>query len=462
MKIRGFVSLLSLVWPLLTMAGTENRGEIVPQLDESGTTVLLDKSELVPQLDDALRVRIDSMIEAGIARRDFPGATLTVGTLEGVVYDRQYGSQDYESGRAVKADDLYDIASCTKIVSTTFALMRLYDCGQFDLKATIARYLPEYANNPVGTLRMEELLTHTSGLGNVAVYSLLTRNARKGERLFASTRSDEYPYRVDRNLFACRSIAYDTALVALKPVEGYRCAGGSVYVSPRIDSVLRAELTAKYNPSRRGKYLYSDLNFWLLQQVVERITDASLAEVTRTLFDQLGMHDTGYCPLEWTTADRIVPTERDVLLRRGVVRGYVHDELAAVCGGVGGNAGLFSCGGDLARYCEMLLRGGEYQGQRILSQKTVDLFTSSPLVPYGVYRGLGFDKRPPGRELGGKRCFGHTGYTGTLIWIDRERGFYMIFLSNRVYPTRANTGLIRSNLRTNIWDMLEAYFSDLQ
>ncbi|MBQ4279316.1 MAG: serine hydrolase [Rikenellaceae bacterium] len=409
-------------------------------------------------LASAVSATLDSIMEAGVARHYYPGATLTVGTRRGVVYDRQFGDQDYESGWPVKADDLYDIASCTKVVSTTLAVMWLYDNGRIDLNARVGAYLPQYGAGEVGKIAVRELLTHTSGLGNVAVYSLLTRNAKDGERLFAQTRSEAYPHRVDKNLFACCDIVYDSVLVACEPLAGYRCAGGSVYVSPEVDSLLRDELAARYSPSRRGKYVYSDLNFLLLQQIVEQIAGESLAEVTRPLFDRMGMHDTGYCPLEWATPDRIVPTEHDMLLRRGTVRGYVHDELAAVCGGVSGNAGIFSCGRDLARYCEMLLRGGMAGDDRILSEETVLLFTSSPLSPRGIYRGLGFDKRAPGKELGGRHSFGHTGYTGTMIWIDRDQGFYMVFLSNRVNPSRANTGLISSNLRTTLWDVLEKYY----
>lgn len=150
-----------------------------------------------------------------------------------------------------------------------------------------------------------------------------------------------------------------------------------------------------------------------------------------------------------------MPTEVDHILKRDTVNGYVHDELAALAGGVGGNAGLFTTAEDMSRFCEMILNGGVYNGKRILSENTVRLFTASPLADKGIWRGLGFDKRDPVNSgLGGKNCFGHTGFTGTIFWMDADSDIYMVFLSNAVHPTRLNNRLNSSMLRTELWKVV--------
>ena len=153
-----------------------------------------------------------------------------------------------------------------------------------------------------------------------------------------------------------------------------------------------------------------------------------------------------------------MPTETDYLLRRGRVQGYVHDELAALSNGVGGNAGLFSTAGDIARFCQMIANRGVYNGQRILSEKAITLFSDSPLKSRGIYRGLGFDKRSANNALGGNNRCGHTGFTGCIFWIDLSEGYYMVFLSNSVHPTRTNKKLTSSGLRTKLWQTLSDYF----
>lgn len=150
-----------------------------------------------------------------------------------------------------------------------------------------------------------------------------------------------------------------------------------------------------------------------------------------------------------------MPTEVDHVLKRDTVTGYVHDELAVMAGGVGGNAGLFTTAEDISRFCEMILNGGVYNGKRILSENTVRLFTASPLADKGIWRGLGFDKRDPeNSDLGGKSSFGHTGFTGTIFWMDADSGIYMVFLSNAVHPTRLNNRLNSSMLRTELWKVV--------
>lgn len=221
-----------------------------------------------------------------------------------------------------------------------------------------------------------------------------------------------------------------------------------------MDSLVIARIIKSYKAEQRGKYLYTDSNFYILRQIVEVIARQRLDEFTAGLFAEMGMADTGYNPLRWKSPLMIVPTEDDYLMDRGRLVGYVHDDLAAVRDGVEGNAGLFSTAEDLSRFCEMMLNEGRFRGDRIISERTVGLFTSSPLQPRGIFRGLGFDKRGSSSSLHGG--FGHTGYTGTMIWMDPQKDIFMVFLSNRVHPTRLNDGLVTSQLRNKIWSALKA------
>lgn len=369
------------------------------------------------KLSPAAERRIDSVINAGIRRSYFPGAQIAVGDRSGVFYLRDYGYTDYEKREKVTGETVYDIASCTKIVATTLAVMRLYDRGEIDLKKSVEAYLPEYKETGIGKVTVSELLTHTSGMPNILVRPLI-----------------------------------DSAHISVAPADESRRLGEYLYITPAIDTAIRAEIARKYNPARRGRYLYCDVNFLLLKLIVEKITDTPLNIYTKELFDEMEMTHTGYLPLEWTVLHCIAPTEYDAEFRGGLICGYTHDELAAVCGNTGGNAGLFSNAADLARYCEMMLGKGVFRGRRIVSEETVRLFTASPLAAKGIYRGLGFDKRGRGTSLSGG--YGHTGFTGTMIWIDPARDVYMVFLSNRVNPTRTNQGINSSGLRTRLWEII--------
>ena len=417
---------------------------------------------LVPALHGAelprtVQQTLDSLVENGLSIRAFPGATLAVGNRERVLYEQTYGYHDYDTQSAVTTEDLFDIASCSKVFSTTFALMRLYDQGKISPEQTLGQWLPELAELPVGKLTLQELMTHTSGLRQQVFYNRLI-HARAGERLFSNTRSDKYPYRVDQTLYMARDVELDPSFLSRTPRPGYRALGPELFVNPAVDTLILNRIARGYNPQRRGRYSYNDSNFYLLRLVAERAGGQPLETLSAALYRELGCTHTGYRPLEWAPAERIMPTEVDYLLRRGRVQGYVHDELAALSNGVGGNAGVFSNAGDLARFCQMIANGGVYDGKRIISEQAIDRFTASPLKARGIYRGLGFDKRSPKSALGGETRCGHTGFTGCIFWIDRTRGYYLVFLSNSVHPTRTNKKLTSSGLRTKLWQTISAYF----
>ena len=400
---------------------------------------------------------MDSMIRRELSARAFPGAAFLCGTADQTLYTHNYGDLDYTHTVPVTDSTLYDVASCTKVLSTTFVLMRLYDQKKISLERTVGEFLPRFAGTPLTMLTIQELLTHTSGLKPTVVYPDLIKPAHGG-KLFNGHRNEQYPYLVDQNLYMVRNVVQDSVYLSGVPRPGYRQIADSLWVNPSVDTIMARKIIRSYDPGRRGRYLYNDTNMYLLRLIAERITGRTLEESTAELFAELGCTDTGYRPLEWTSRERIAPTENDKLLRRGPIQGFVHDELAAVSGGAGGNAGLFSTASDIARFCQMILNNGSYNGRQIITPATIDTFTSSPLSAKGIYRGLGFDKRGTASAFGGPDCCGHTGFTGTIFWIDRSKKLFMVFLSNSIHPTRTNKRLSASQLRLNLWKTLQAAY----
>lgn len=395
--------------------------------------------------------RIDSTVNAGIVHKYFPGAQVAVGNRDGVLFTGYYGYHDYQRQRGVSANDLYDIASCTKIVSTTFAIMVLYDQGRVALGRHVGEYLEEYRGTGAGAVTVSQLLTHTSGFRQLGVWSYILANPAGGN-LMSLKRSEEYPLQVDKSSYMCRTVGLCSDYASAIPCDGWRRAGDSLFVNPMIDTLITGEIIRDYNPKLRGTYRYCDTNFYILKLIVERVSGTTLELFSRDLFARLDMERTGYYPLDRYPPEEIVPTENDMFLRRNLLCGYVHDDLAALNGGGGGNAGVFSSAGDLAKFCMMMLGGGKYQGEQIIKGSTVELFTREPAYARNIHRALGFDRRPQSSPFSGG--YGHTGYTGCIIWIDPGRDLFMVFLSNRVYPTRLNSGLQASGLRTKLWEII--------
>jgi beta-N-acetylhexosaminidase len=330
-------------------------------------------------------------IEKAIAEKAFPGATLAVG-YRGKVSVRAFGKLSYDAkATATNLNTMYDIASLTKVVATTTLVAKLAE-GDFavplDLDAKIERYLPEWENGPNAEWRhrvtVRHLLTHTSGLPAFKEYW----RTSKGKQ--------------------------DTlARIFAEPLE--------------------------YEPGT--KEIYSDLGIILMAEIVERLTGRKLDDLAKSsIFSPLGMKDTMYRPPKklWP---QIAPTEIDNQLRHRLVQGEVHDENAFAIGGVSGHAGIFSTAPDLAAFCQMLLNGGVYAHQRILRRATIAQFTAPQQLSGGA-RTLGWAVPTEGGSSGhyfSAHSFGHTGFTGTSIWIDPDRQLFVVLLTNRVHPTRENT-----------------------
>jgi beta-glucosidase-like glycosyl hydrolase/CubicO group peptidase (beta-lactamase class C family) len=338
---------------------------------------------------DASRLRrVDSIAYAGIRDSAFSAAQIAVVRDGLLVWDKSYGTYSYDAAtREIGASSLFDLASLTKVVGTTTAVMKLYDQKKILLDDPVSKYIPQFSEGPKAAITLRHLLLHRGGFP---------------------------PFRKFWE-FASPTTMLD-----------------SVYATPLI-------------ATPGDSTVYSDLGFITLGKVVEKVSGMSLAAfLQKWFFGPLGMDNTMYTPPE-NMRSRAVATERDTIWRKRMIRGSVHDENAAFLGGISGHAGLFSTAGDLAVFIQMLLNGGLYDGVRYLNDTTIDRFVKVKLT--GQERFLGWDmKSAMGSSAGtlfSPSSFGHTGFTGTSIWVDPDRKLAVIFLTNRVHPTRANSKIFR-------------------
>jgi beta-N-acetylhexosaminidase len=370
--------------------------------------------------------KIDNLLEDAIAKRVMPGCRVLVAKEGNIIYDKSFGYTTYAKNVRVQENTMYDIASVTKVASTTLAVMKLYDEGKINLEASINTYLPITNNTDKAWIKVKDLLTHQSGLKSWIPFYKETLDTLGNPRtdIYSKTANDKFNIKVANNLFM-----------------------HSAWVDTMMKRILNSTLGAK-------RYEYSDLNFILLQKIVERISGVSLdAYVHKNFYQPLNLNKTMYNPLKkGENLANIAPTEVDNYFRYQTVHGQVHDMAAAMFGGVCGNAGLFSTAEDLSIIVQMLLNGGMYAGKRYFKKTTVDLFTSN----HGNdRRGYGWDKPPfnvknsnPAADECSAKTFGHQGFTGTCIWADPEYDLQFIFLSNRTFPTAENKALAKLNIRT--------------
>lgn len=330
--------------------------------------------------------KIDSLVFAAIRNRAFPGASVAVGYRGRIVKLAGYGNYSYGTRKAVTPESPFDLASLTKVVATTTAAMQLYEAGRLDLDATVHSYLPEFAQNGKQDITIRHLLTHTSGLQPFIFFHQIGITDRETV----------------------------------------------------VDSIYALAL----NTPPGKEYRYSDFSMIVLAFVIERITGQDFGTYARDyIFEPLGMHATGF--REPGVPDpEVVPTEMDDYFRFRLVQGEVHDETSWILGGDAGHAGLFSTAADLARFATMLAQQGQTSGGQFLQPETIRLFTTAVDTTRHT-RALGWDTRSQDEDasagvLLGPRSFGHTGFTGTSIWIDPDAELFVILLTNRVFPRREN------------------------
>jgi beta-glucosidase-like glycosyl hydrolase/CubicO group peptidase (beta-lactamase class C family) len=377
-----------------------------------------------------LLAKIDCVAVKGIREKAYPGCQILVAKAGKVIYQKSFGHHTYDMRKPVDDLDIYDLASVTKIASSTFAAMRLKDEGKLDLDYWLCDYLPELVDtSPYGNVVLREMLSHKAGLPAwIPFYQNTLVSGVPAYQYYSLVQNEVYPYKVAENLYLHKD-----------------------YKQEIYKTILSA-------PLRESKeYKYSDLGYFFLQKIVEKQTDMSLdAFVQRTFYDPMGCATTGYLPLRRFEREIITPTEYDKKFRRQLIHGHVHDPGAAMLGGVGGHAGLFSNANDLAKIMQCFMDFGTYGGRRYLSEATVKEFIRCQYCEQGVRRGAGFDK--PARDgQGGPTCncvsyesFGHTGFTGTMAWADPDEKIVYIFLSNRVYPDADVNKLQQMGIRTDI------------
>ena len=393
-------------------------------------------------------VYIDSMMTHALEKGFFPGAQIIVGTGDFNLISKNYGYHDYTKKQLVKTDDVFDLASMSKVLGATLVTMRLVGESKIKLTDQVGKIVPFYKNTAIADLMLFELLTHTSGLkASITFYQSLL-STPDGSPLLSDKKSENYPELFD-TMYVNKNIVYDSNYLSFVPKENWIQIYKNMWLNPEFYKTVYEQISVA-NTNTRGKYVYSDLNLLLVKQMIEAKTGKKLDQLTNEIYTELGISKIGYNPLKWTSIENVMPTELDNFFRKDTIKGYVHDEAAAIFGGVSGNAGLFANAESIAVICKMLMNNGNYKGKQILKAKVVKEFTDSPLAKEGIYRGLGFDKRKPD-EFFKANDFGHTGFTGTFFFMNRDTNRFLIILTNRVNPTRTNRLMYKDDFSTKIW-----------
>ena len=429
-----------------------------------GTGVKLKKSRLgytTPEaigLNPNLEARVDDLVNQGLKTKAFPGCQVLVAKDGNVIINKSYGTLDFEEKKEVTDETLYDLASVSKATGTLSGVMRAYDEGLFELDAPVSEYIEPLQGGDKSRITVRQLLYHESGMpAAVNMFNMMMDTATYDGKLIQNAQSPTYSIKIENGAYGHKDAKLRRDITSPEATDGFTLAAADgIYVGQAtMDTIMSRIYNIKLRDTK--KYNYSCLNFCLLMNMEEWLTGRPHNEwVDETIFAPLGAFHTGYRPLDrWSKSD-IAPTEKDNFLRRQLVWGYVHDETANFSGGVQGNAGLFSNANDLAKLCQMWLNGGEYGEERLLSEETVELFTTSKSST--CRRGLGFDKPDKRNEKNSPTCreasaatFGHTGFTGTCFWVDPQSQLIYIFLSNRVHTTRNNSAFSKLNIRPRIF-----------
>ncbi|MBC7946961.1 MAG: serine hydrolase [Chitinophagaceae bacterium] len=390
----------------------------------------------MPVLRESKFQTIDSIVSDGIAKKAFPGCVVLAVHKGDIVYHKAFGSFAYDSPQPMNLESIFDLASVTKISATTVAVMKLYEEGKLNLKKRLGDYLPIVRGTDKANLQIDDILLHQAGLVPFIPFYRETIDSATGTpnpAIYSEKSKPGYTLRVAENLYLRNDWN---------------------------DTIMSRILKSPVGPA--NKYSYSDNDFIFLGKIVEALSGMSLDEyVQKNFYNRLAMTTTGYKPRARFVVDRIVPTETEKHFRRQTIQGDVHDEGASLFGGVAGHAGLFSNAYDLAMLYQMLLNEGEFNGERYLKPETIKYFTA--YHSNVSRRGLGFDK--PEKDNATRKepypsvnvspqAFGHTGFTGTCVWVDPKTELVYIFLSNRVTPTRDNPRLGQLLIRGKIQDAI--------
>lgn len=368
---------------------------------------------------------IDDIVNEGIAKKAAPGMVVLVAKDGKVIYNKAFGYHTYDNLQADKVTDIFDLASVTKVTATTPSVMRLVEQQKLKLDTNVGYYIAKARNTPMNKINVREVLLHQAGF---IPYIPFHNYVKEGD--YSRDSSAAYPTKVADRYYIKKGFFND-------------------FMWPKmLNSPIKT----------RGSYVYSDISMYVMQDIVEHISEIPEDQyVQQNFYIPLGMQTAGFLPRNRFSKDRIVPTEDDKIFRKTLLEGYVHDQGAALKGGVAGHAGLFGTANDLAIYNQMLLNKGTYGGEQYFTPQTVEMFTTKQSNV--SRRGLGFDRWDPDAtkkypsELASPQTFGHTGYTGIGAWADPSRGMIYIILSNRVHPTVSEM-LGKLNIRPRIQDVV--------
>jgi beta-N-acetylhexosaminidase len=360
--------------------------------------------------------KIDSVIADAMKQKAFPGCQLFIAVKGKVICQKSYGYFTYGNDHAVQNDDLYDIASVTKIMATVPSVMRMVDLKQLNVDEKLSTYLPEVIGTNKQDIVIREMMAHQAGLQAWIPFYLKTidKDGNLKKNIFRHTYSDSFPTYVAPSLFISKS---------------YK------------DSIYKAINQSEVNPEK--KFLYSDLGYYYLKKIIENKSHVLLSDYAmNNFYSPLGLTTMGYQPRLRFPSTRCAPTENDMKFRHQQLQGDVHDQGAAMLGGIGGHAGVFSDASDVGVMMQLYLNGGTYGGYRYFDSATVKEFTTVQYPKNGNRRGIGFDKPEPDPKKANPACdsislnsFGHQGFTGTQAWADPETGMVFVFLANRIYPS---------------------------
>ena len=376
-------------------------------------------------INSAALNKIDDIAAEAIQSKAAPGAVVMV-VLDGkVIYNKAFGTRTYTDNTPTRINDIYDLASVTKTSATTMAVMRLFEQEKLKLDTNVGAYIPKARNTNKSDISVREVMLHQAGfIPFIPFYRNLSDSdySRDSTAVFPTKVADHYFIR-----------------------KGY-------FAQVMWPQMLNSTL------ANRGKYVYSDLSMYFMKEMVERQSGERMENyVMDQFYKPLGMTRAGFNPRHRFIKEEIIPTEDDRTFRKTLLEGYVHDQGAAMVGGVSGHAGLFSSTNDLAILYQMLLNRGSYGGTEYFKPATVDMFTAKQSNV--SRRGLGFDRWDPEStkgypsRLASPQTFGHTGYTGTCVWVDPKYNLVYIFLSNRVNPG-VSAKLIELNIRGRIQDVI--------
>lgn len=426
--------LLTLIFVLLLSSVKAQEDKTIPLAITSSTELSYGKPYEVGLDGIYIKNKVDSIMTLGIQKEAFPGAQLLVAKNNKIIFHEAYGFHTYDSIQSVASDDIYDLASVTKVTAALPALMKLHGEGLFELDKPFSTYWkPWQKKADKKELTVREVLAHQAGLTPYIIFlnEVTKKNGKLKKRWVRNTPNSKFN------------------------TQAYQ----GLYINQRFKKKIYHGIS-KSKVSEEKKYKYSGLTFLLYPQIVENLTGMEYSKYLRAHFyDPLGNSTMGFNPKKKNFSNKIIPTEFDTLFRHQLTRDWVHDENAALMGGVSGNAGLFATAEDLARLMQLYMNYGVYGGKRYLSEATVKEFAKVQYPENENRRGLGFDKPLLNNNelelkdaypapLSSPDSFGHSGFTGTFVWADPKNQLVFIFLSNRVYPSRDHSNLYSLNIRT--------------